>query len=150
MGIRRRGVRTANTTQRRRARGRRRFGERGQSLVEMGIMLPLLLILVIGVIEVNNVLNAYITVVNSARDGARLGSKGAATDDEIKALVVKDLERLPQSTPLTNITVTHTSVSSVDAVRVRSCYDHQTILQVPLLIPNTFQICSTTTMPELN
>lgn len=132
-----------------RARKSRR-GELGQSMVELGIMLPLLLILVIGVIEVNNALNAYITVVNSARDGARLGSKGAASDSEIQALVVKDLERLPQATSPSNVTVTHTTVSDVAAVRVRSCYDHETILQVPLLMPSTFQICSTTTMPELN
>ena len=62
--------------------------EAGQALAELAIMLPLMLILVIGVIEVNSAMNAYITVVNSARDGARLGSKGSATTGEIQALVV--------------------------------------------------------------
>lgn len=127
-----------------------RRGEIGQSLVELGMMLPLILILVIGVIEVNNALNAYITVVNSARDGARLGSKGAATDAEIRTLVRKDLERLPQPTVDGDITITHPTVNSVASIKVMSCYDHETILQVDLLMPDTFRICSDTTMPQLN
>jgi Flp pilus assembly protein TadG len=131
-------------------RPRTRWGELGQSAAELGIMLPLLLILIIGVIEVNNALNAYISVINSSRDGARLGSKGAATTAEIQALVIKDLERLPETTPASNITVTYPTVDGVNAVKVQSCYDHQTILQVPLLMPSTFQMCASTTMPKLN
>jgi Flp pilus assembly protein TadG len=146
MGIRRPAVSSVSP-----ARGPKvRRGERGQSLAELGIMLPLLLILVLGVIEVNNALNAYITVVNSSRDGARLGSKGAATSSEIQALVVKDLERLPNTTPSSNVTVTYPTVSGVNSVKVESCYDHTTILQVPLLVPQTFRMCAQTTMPKLN
>jgi hypothetical protein len=95
-------------------------------------------------------MNAYITVVNSARDGARLGSKGSASTSEIQALVVKDLNRLPETTPSSNVTVTYPTVSGMNAVRVRSCYDHETLLQVPLVMPSSFQMCSTTTMPKLN
>jgi Flp pilus assembly protein TadG len=124
--------------------------ECGQSMVELGMMLPLILVLVIGVIEVNNALNAYITVVNSSRDGARLGSKGAASVTEIQALVVKDLERLPNTTASGNVSVTYPTVSSTNAIKVRSCYDHTTILQVPLIMPGTFQMCASTTMPKLN
>ena len=114
------------------------------------MILPLFLILIIGVIEVNNALNAYITVVNAARDGARLGSKGAAGETEIDALVMKDLERLPQTVTASDVTVTYPTVDSVAAVKVQACYDHRTILQVPLLVPSTFRICSQTTMPKLN
>jgi Flp pilus assembly protein TadG len=116
----------------------------------MAILLPLMLVIAIGVIEVNNAMNAYITVVSSGRDGARLGSKGAATPAQITALVQKDLERLPNTTPSGNITVTYPTVSGVDSVKVRTCYDHTTLLQVPLVMPNAFQICSETTMPKLN
>jgi len=146
MGNRRSGV----FTTRRARKQHTRFGELGQSAAELGIMLPLLLILILGVIEVNNALNAYITVVNSSRDGARLGSKGAATSTEIQALVVKDLERLPNTTPSSNVTVTYPTVAGVNAVKVQSCYDHTTILQVPMLLPTTFQMCAQTTMPKLN
>jgi Flp pilus assembly protein TadG len=125
-------------------------GELGQAMAELAFMLPLMLVLIIGVIEVNSAMNAYITVVNSARDGARLGSKGSATSPEIQALVVKDLDRLPETTPSSNVTVTYPTVSGVTSVKVQSCYDHQTLLQVPLLIPQTFRMCSSTTMPKLN
>lgn len=141
---------TARDRLRARRRPRTRMGEMGQSAAELALMLPLLLTLVIGVIEVNAALNAYITVVNSARDGARLGSKGAAGETEIDALVIKDLERLPQTVSASDVTVTYPTVSGVNAVKVEACYDHQTILQVPLLIPPTFTICSQTTMPKLN
>jgi Flp pilus assembly protein TadG len=119
-------------------------------MAELAFMLPLMLVLVIGVIEVNSAMNAYITVVNSARDGARLGSKGSATTGEIQTLVVKDLDRLPQTVPVSNVTVTYPNISGQDSVRVESCYDHETLLQVPLLIPGTFRMCSQTTMPKLN
>jgi Flp pilus assembly protein TadG len=145
------GTRSAAAPSDRRSRRPRRFaGEGGQALVELGIMLPLLLILIIGVLEVNNGLNAYITVINSSRDGARLGSKGAATTAEIQALVVRDLDRLPNTTPASNVTVTYPTVSGVNAVKVVSCYDHTTILQVPLIMPGSMQLCAQTTMPKLN
>lgn len=134
-----------------RRKGRGLFGsELGQSAVELGLMLPLILILVIGVIEVNNALNAYITVVNSARDGARLGSKGGASTASIQTLVRKDLERLPEPTTNGDVIVTDVTVNGVSSIKVMSCYNHKTILQVDLLMPDTFRICSDTTMPKLN
>ena len=56
-------------------------GERGQGIVEMGFLLPLFLVIIVGVVEVADGLNAYTTIVDSARDGARLGSKELATDN---------------------------------------------------------------------
>jgi hypothetical protein len=88
--------------------------------------------------------------VNSARDGARLGSKGSATTPEIQALVVKDLDRLPETASPSDVTVTYPTISGQLSVKVESCYDHHTLLQVPLLIPPTFRMCSSTTMPKLN
>lgn len=131
-------------------RKRRRFGERGQSAVELGILLPIFLILIIGVVEVNAALNSYITVVNASRDGARLGSKGAATPASIQALVQKDLARLPNTTPSSNITVTYPTVASVTSIKVKACYDHTTLIGVPLVLPDSFHMCASTTMPKLN
>ncbi len=129
---------------------RRRRSERGQAITELAFVLPLILVLVIGVIEVNNALNTYLTVVNAARDGARLGSKGGATTSQIQALVVKDLARLQTTTPASNVTVSYPTVSGTNSVKVQACYDHHTLLKVPLLIPSTFRMCSSTTMPKLN
>lgn len=129
------------------ARTRRR-GERGQSLAELAVLLPLMLVLVVGVVEVSAGFSAYIAVVSAARDGARLGSK-AGSDSGIQALVVKDLGNLRQPTPLSNVTVTHVTLDSRPAIEVQACYDHKTLLHVPIIMPNTFRMCSTTTMPAL-
>jgi len=37
-----------------------------------------------------------------------------------------------------------------ESAQVQACYDHHTLLKVPLLIPSTFHMCSSTTMPKLN
>jgi Flp pilus assembly protein TadG len=124
-----------------------RNGERGQTLIELAFMIPIFLVLIIGVIEVTNAMNAYVTVISTARDGARLGSKGLATDDEIKNLVVVETGRLRNPVdPAGDITVTHDQVDGVNAVRVEVCNDYEPLLDVPLVVPDTLRICSATTM----
>src|SRR5262245_21157747 len=111
-------------------RGRR--SERGQSAAELAILLPLVLLLLVAVIEVNSALHAYITVVSASRDGARLGSTGAATSTDVQALVLKDMANLPNGTTQSNITVSFPTVASMNSVRVRTCYNYSTFLKVPL------------------
>ncbi len=48
--------------------------ERGQSLVELAIMLPILLIILLGVVDFGRVFYAYVTITNASREGARYGS----------------------------------------------------------------------------
>lgn len=135
------------TTLARWGRHNRRRSERGQTLVEMGFMLPIFLVLIIGVVEVTNAMNAYVTIVSTARDGARLGSKGLATDDEIKNLVVVETDRLRNPIdPAGDITVSYDQVDGVDAVTVEVCNDYEPLLDVPLVVPDTLRICSTTAM----
>ena len=129
---------------------RRSLRERGQSTLELGMILPLFLLLIIGVVEINNALDAYITVVSASRDGARLGSKGAATTASIQALVQKDLGRLHNTTPASNITITYPTVSSMNAVKVVACYDYSSLLLSNLVLPSSYHMCATTTMPKLN
>jgi len=140
-----------HTSWRSRLARRVRRGERGQSLMELAVMLPLVLILVVGVVEVTAGFNSYISVVSSARDGARIASKGAATDDEVKALVVRDLSRLSGAATTGDVTVAHTTLSSRTAVSVTACHDHPTLMKVPLLFPSgEIHMCSTTIMPQLH
>ncbi|MFQ5943582.1 MAG: TadE family protein [Anaerolineales bacterium] len=54
---------------------------RAQSLVEFSIMLPVLLIMLSGVIEMGFMLNSYLDVIDAARETARF----AANDDPIRA-----------------------------------------------------------------
>jgi len=47
---------------------------KGQSLIEMTVVLVVLLILLMGVVETGNLINQYIILVDGARAGARFGS----------------------------------------------------------------------------
>jgi len=58
----------------------RHTSQRGQSLVEFALVLPIFLILVLSIIDFGWALRAYLTATNSAREGARLGVIGATAD----------------------------------------------------------------------
>ena len=55
----------------------RRRAERGASLVEVGLILPVLILLAIGLSEVGFLVVDYLTVSNAAREGARTGAAAA-------------------------------------------------------------------------
>lgn len=51
--------------------------DRGASLVEVGIILPVLILLAIGLSEIGFLVVDYLTVTNAAREGARTGAAAA-------------------------------------------------------------------------
>ncbi|HID63624.1 MAG TPA: hypothetical protein EYP49_12940 [Anaerolineae bacterium] len=55
--------------------------ERGQSLVELAIFLPILLLILVGIVEVGHALTAYLVIANAAREGARFGAAGGKDED---------------------------------------------------------------------
>src|ERR1700688_1288841 len=90
-------------------RGRRvRGSESGQSLVEVALMLPFLLLLVLGVIEIGRYAYVSILVANAARAGAAYGSQSPFTAANPNGLIVtaadNDFQRNGQ--PVGNLTVT--------------------------------------------
>jgi Flp pilus assembly protein TadG len=62
-----------------RAHRRRWRGERGQALVEMALVLPVLLLLLIGMLEFSRAWGAKQAITDAAREGARLAV--VANDD---------------------------------------------------------------------
>ena len=59
---------------------------KGQSLVETAIVLPLILLLIMGIIDFGLLFNNYIVISNASREAARKGSLGG-TDDEIQLMI---------------------------------------------------------------
>jgi Flp pilus assembly protein TadG len=51
--------------------------ERGQSLVEFAMVLPLLLVLLFGIVDFGRAFQSWISITNAAREGARVGTTGA-------------------------------------------------------------------------
>jgi Flp pilus assembly protein TadG len=51
-----------------------RARQKGQSLAEFALVLPPLVAILLGIIQLGFIFNAYVTVANAAREGARAGS----------------------------------------------------------------------------
>ncbi len=69
----------------------RRRLEKGASLVEASILLPMLILLAIGLSEVGFLVVDYLTVSNSAREGARTGAAAANFNDTVTGTDADDL-----------------------------------------------------------
>ncbi|MDW7650964.1 MAG: TadE/TadG family type IV pilus assembly protein [Bacillota bacterium] len=74
--------------------------QKGQALVESALVLPIILLLLLGMVELGRVSNAYLAVMHAARHGARYGAVGA-TNDEIISRVLSSAAHLDS----TNLTV---------------------------------------------
>lgn len=61
--------------------------ERGQSLIEFVLALPILLVLVFGIIEFASAFRTYQVVTNVAREGARLAVIATEDDADVQARV---------------------------------------------------------------
>jgi Flp pilus assembly protein TadG len=127
---------------------REKAGELGQSVVELALVLPILLLLLSSVVEIGDAINSYLTVIDVSRDGARLASKGQATDAEIRSMAAVEMARLSDPfDPTGDMTITHDVVPGDSSIRVRVCSDHS--LMVPglsSLLGDPFRMCASTTM----
>jgi hypothetical protein len=62
--------------------------QRGQAMVEMALILPILLLLILGMIEFGRIYASDLMINNAAREGARAASLGAPDEDII--IIIKD------------------------------------------------------------
>lgn len=60
--------------------------KKGQSLVELTLITPLMLLLVFGVVEVGSVISTYLTITHTTREGANLTSRGTAPNTALNAI----------------------------------------------------------------
>jgi hypothetical protein len=60
----------------------------GQSLVELTLIVPFMLLLVFGVVEVGSVISTYLTLTHTTREGANLASRGTKPDDALAAIIL--------------------------------------------------------------
>jgi len=100
--------------------------ERGQSLVETAIVVPILFLLLAAVVDFGRAFDAYIVLTNAAREGARFGSlANPLTESEIQDLVVDDvLGSGANITHMTEFTTTNVVLQdNATAVTVTVSYD---------------------------
>jgi Flp pilus assembly protein TadG len=95
--------------------------EKGQSLAEFALVVPIFLLLIFAIVDFGMGFHAYITVTNSAREGARVGAVGsdAAT---IETRVRDTADSLNQA----NLTVTVTNAQGTpgESVVVDTSYQY--------------------------
>ena len=102
----------------------RREGEKGQSLAEFALIVPIFLVLVFAIVDFGMGFHAWITVTNSAREGARLGAVGG-TSDQITQKVRDTSSSLDQDR--LSVTVTNAQGIPGESVKVEVDYDYQMI-----------------------
>ena len=77
--------------------------ERGQALVEFAVVVPLVIILIFGFVDLTRVFNAWVTIQGAAREGARYGVTGQAnctgiTNDRLACIQYSAKERAKKLT----------------------------------------------------
>ena len=99
---------------------RRRFSilgtERGQSLVELALVLPILLLLMVGTIEIGRFAYYAILVSNAARAGAQYGAQSLTTSADTAGI-----QTAARNDGLATLTVTPTQLCGCTATALGGC-----------------------------
>jgi len=105
-----------------------RKNEKGQSLVEFALVVPLVLMILMAIVEFGFMFNAYITISNASREGARLGTLGNSN----AAIEARVIEASPSLDPTKiDVNVTPNSRSRGDMITVVVDYDY--VLITPII-----------------
>jgi len=102
--------------------------DRGQAMVELALVLPILLILFMGVIEFGRVYHSYLVITNASREGARVAILGGS-DDAIKNRVGEVTAELDQTKLQTVVTPVPAERTSGKLANIDVQY------QIPLVFP---------------
>lgn len=68
---------------------RRVWRQRGQTMAEFAIVLPLLLLLILAILQLGVVFNNYVTLTDAVRAGSRQATVGRSVADPVSAAVSK-------------------------------------------------------------
>ncbi len=63
------------------------LSNKGQSLIELTLMTPLMLLLTFGVVEVGSVISAYLRLAQLTREGANLTARGETPNNTLDAII---------------------------------------------------------------
>lgn len=125
---------------------RKRDKSSGQALVEFALVLPLLLLLIFGTVEISKIGYSYVTLNNAVRSGARLASLGGL-DGDIKNTVAASSPLFDIN--LLNVTITPNESNRKSGSEVIVNATYQVQLNTPvisLVLPNPVTIQSSLSM----
>lgn len=118
----------------------------GQALIELALVLPILLLLLSGIVEMGRIGYTYMSVNNAARVGARVASIGGS-DQQIVTAITQSTPTLNPANLTVQILPSPTQRQSGAEVTVELSY--QVDLVVPIIagiIPDPFSVGADVTM----
>ena len=95
--------------------------ERGQSLVELAFVLPLLLLLLVGIIEIGRFAFYSILVANAARAGAQYGAQSLATAGDTTGISTAGTNDAPGIVAPNTLTVSSTQQCGCSSTTLGAC-----------------------------
>ncbi len=121
-------------------------GEKGQALVEFALLIPIFLILLFAIVDFGMGFYSWITVTNSAREGARVGAVHAplnvasspcfgkgSLEQCIEDRVLDSADLADEDTKMT-VTITNAQGQSGESVVVKVDYDYDLITPLAGLV----------------
>lgn len=123
--------------------------ERGQALVEMALVLPILILIIFGITEFGRIINAKIIVTGAAREGARYAAVNGklVTDSQIIAAVKSSAASLNPAKVTVDIDPAQHLRTRGSSVAVTVYYPVQIIAPViSVFTGNPYQAGAQTTM----
>src|SRR5437870_10380098 len=90
-----------------RTRGGSDWSRRGQSLAELAVAFPIILLLVAGVLDLAHTFSLAGVLQNAVREGARWGATNPGDDANIKSRVVEEAAGAPLTLDVTEVNVTY-------------------------------------------
>ncbi len=119
---------------------------RGQALVEIALVLPLLLLIIFGIIEFGRIFSAQLTLTHASREGARAGALGNS-NTEIVEIVSSSSYPLEIGAGSVEITPDENSRFTGDSLTVE--INSSVSIYTPFLnglLENPFPVSAKTTM----
>ena len=101
-------------------------------MVEFALLVPIFLMLLFAIVDFGMGFHSWITVTNSAREGARLGAV-AATQQQIEDRVYDTANLINESTNM-DVLVTNAQGSPGESVVVQVDYDYDLITPLASLV----------------
>ena len=110
----------------------------GQSLVEMALVLPLLLLLIMGLVQLSTILRSKMILEHAAREGGRLAAVTAledGSDDRIKQAVINAAASLDPAIKGTDIVISPAEVETgrISGSPITVGIDYLLPLQIPII-----------------
>ncbi len=118
--------------------------EKGQSMVEFALLMPLLCLILLGIIEFGRVFNAYLVITNASREGARIAVVGSSD-----AAIIQRVEDIGISLKQDQLSCSITPATRTRGEKVAVSVDYQVKLIAPLIsevIPNPLPLRAITSM----